>query len=58
MPMKLAWCYLVDTVDRFTITDSFGSLSSTGDTLYNLDLVNAQTNLSGTAQFEIEEVVS
>jgi len=49
---------LVDTVDRFTITDSFGSLSSTGNTLYNLDLVNAQTNLSGTAQFEIEEVVS
>lgn len=49
---------LVDTVDCFTIVDSGGSLSSTGDTLYNLDLVNAQTNLSGTAQFEIEEVVS
>ena len=49
---------LVDTVDRFTITDSFGSLSSTGDTLYNLDLVNAQTNISGSSQFEIEELVS
>jgi len=48
---------LVDQVDRFTIVDSSGVLSATGDHVYNNDLDNAVVNSSGTLQFEIEEII-
>lgn len=46
-----------DAVDTYTITQPSGSYNATGNTLYNRDLPNAVSNTSGTAQFEVEEIV-
>lgn len=46
-----------DAVDTYTITQPAGVFNATGNLLYNRDLANAVSNTSGTAQFEIEEIV-
>jgi hypothetical protein len=49
---------LTDAVDSFAIVDAAGSLNAASHYLYNRDKLNAESNLSGTAQFIIEETVS
>lgn len=48
---------LTDAVDSFAIVDAAGSLNAASHYLYNRDKLNAESNLSGTAQFIIEETV-
>ena len=43
--------------NSFTITGPSGVYNPEGRLLYNRDLANAQTNTTGLAQFEIEELV-
>lgn len=46
-----------DLDNSYTITGPSGVYNPGGRLLYNRDLVNAQTNSSGAAQYEIEELV-
>jgi len=46
-----------DLDNSFTITGPTGVYNPVGRLLYNRDILNAQTNSTGLAQFEIEELV-
>lgn len=46
-----------DLDNSFTITGPTGVYNPVGRLLYNRDILNAQTNSSGAAQYEIEELV-
>jgi len=42
---------------KYTITNPSGVANAAGNLFYNCDLINSVSNVSGTAQIEIEEVV-